>query len=315
MAVQTQDQDAQPEEEKNEIPESENGGRPKSLSDRIFEDPAIQLAAKEDPIFIFFQNWWRQILVVVAIVLAYQYGVDKFRQTYEASMKRSSEVFSRVRSEFNELKGFSRQLEKNSTELATLKSKLVAKGNTETPLKEGEPEANKDTNEADQKQIDQIEKRLSDAQKNFNESKRKLGQYLEALADAKEPYSQIAVLYNGLVAHTSGDIEAMKSVLSGFSWESVTDLESNDRFLSELAASSLARALLEEDATYEEGKALLTKLANQGYYTHVTAAVTLARLAQTADEKKEVATILESILSKEDEQTNLIEPELERLQN
>ena len=305
-----QTQDSQSEETDQPI---ENGNGKKPLSKRIFEDPSIQLAKEEDPLFIFFQKWWRHLLIAAAVIFAYQYGSSKFQQTYESSMKKSSELFSRVQNEFEELKRLAGELEANKLELEELKAKSSTETASAEDKSDEEEAAVNEEGSDNEEQIQNVEVKLSEAQKNFNESRRKLGQYLNALDDAKEPYSELATLYRGLAVHIYEDLDTMRATLSEFNWSEVTELDSSERLIAELAAVSLARAMLEEEATLNEGKQMLTKLARNGHYVHVSSAVSLARVSKTPEDKQEASSVIESILERQPEQLDLLEPELERL--
>ena len=102
--------------------------------------------------------------------------------------------------------------------------------------------------------------------------------------------------------------------LAGFNWEEVGAHRGAERFTAELGAMIKARQLLDETSTVTEGRELLAALAERGEYVHVSAALSLARIAESSDERAVALEVLTGLLNRTPEQTELLTPEIERLE-
>jgi len=66
-------------------------------------EAAIRRTLAEDPLFVFFQNWWRHLLTAVVLVFAVLYARDAFESTRQESLQRASDVFENLRLEYEVL--------------------------------------------------------------------------------------------------------------------------------------------------------------------------------------------------------------------
>lgn len=258
--------------------ESQNGHSP------LFESGSVQQTLAEDPLAIFLNKYWRQVVVVAAIIAAGFYAKNVFEETYTASMQRAAAVFSDMRAQYANLNSLLAEQEK-------LKGQPIAQG-------ESAEKSETDKQEQLKKQIEDSETRLLDL--------------LRALQDEREPYRSLGNLYRGLFAHQKGDFEAMQAQLGSFNWKAA-EASSKERYFAELAALALARAELDQDSQRESGQSLLKQLAAESEYVQVSAALTLARIAKTEQERTEISQQIESILQKSPQQSEILEPELSRL--
>ncbi|NMC62495.1 MAG: hypothetical protein GYA55_04935 [SAR324 cluster bacterium] len=83
--------------------------------------------------------------------------------------------------------------------------------------------------------------------------------------------------------------------------------------IAELQTLLSARSKLDNPETSMQAKASLKRLADEGVFVQVSAAISYARVALNPDEKREALTLLSSLQERQPEQAQLIEPELRRL--
>ncbi len=257
--------------------------------DVLLSDPTLNKTSAEDPLLKFLRVWWRQVLVVLGGGLALFYVYVSFKETRLESMRHSADVFAKAREEFGTYLSAKRALEQAALGDAATKPKDVA-GDKEKDKQSSDPEK---------------------AKKDFEEARVKFDKVLLALEDTDEPYSQIANVYRGLLSVYEGDSSKLTQALAPFSgW---TSQVGSNRIIPEVGNLILARGLLENAATYEEGRNLLKRLASNGEYVHVVAASSLSRLASTNEERIEALQILQQVVTKYPEQLDLLREDLDRV--
>jgi len=246
----------------------------------IFQDPSLSESLKlnEDPVVAFLGQRWKQIALIVALVFGIFYARNLFEDTHLRSMHTASNLYAQVRAEYGELLRLENQLE---LEL----------------LKESEN---------------------SDAE-NLREEiglyRERLYLSLSALNDAKEPYSKLANIYMGLLNSKASEATDTASVTTepafDSNWQKMR-AGSSKRFFAELSALVQARSHLDTES-YIEGRKALQLLAEDGQFVNITAAIALARVSSTDEERQEARNVLASLMLNHPEQTSLLEPEMLRL--
>ena len=249
----------------------------------IFEDPAITRSLKEDPVLRVITRWWQPILIAVLAVVAASYARNKFTETYNASLGDAAALYVRASTELGEVETAARE-RREAAEAAT---------------KAGEKD-------------EAAAKKLSEADSKVRESRRKLVEAMASLADAQAPYGGVADLYKGMLAVRDGGVADVKEAVEASArFESAKS--ETDRFYAELRALVLARALLDDDRSLSEGRARLKDLAAKASFVNVSAAITLARIAVTAEERAEAKAVMEAIISAHPEQASVLEDEFARV--
>ncbi|RMG41076.1 MAG: hypothetical protein D6719_09320 [Candidatus Dadabacteria bacterium] len=268
----------------------------KDQSHRIFEDPAISEAIKEDPLFKFLSEYWKQVLVIVAAAVAIFYGREAYNRNYLIAMQHGGDQLATLRKEYAEYEGMLAELEDLKTKVQNQAGKKDAKA-----LKDKKSEGTSE----DQKKLADLEKRLKDKREQVLE----MAGYLE---QSHPPYPQIGKIYKALVARHDGNLEQLKALLGGFNWQQTPE-DDPARFYAENAALVLARSLVDDKESYSQARSILKNLAEKGLYAAVPAALTLARISATDEEKAEARMALEDLIKRQPEQVELIEPELNKL--
>lgn len=265
----------------------------------IFLDPALANAA-QDPLLGYFVKRWRPILLVIVAVFAGAYIRQTFRNSYELSLGQSADGFSKVRTEYAEMRAHEARI----LTLRDEEKKAAAKENKD----EKKEDATK-REEAAKKRTEEI----ASLEKKISENRERLNQFVRAMGETEEPYKTIAKVYQGLIAGDAGDLAGMKSAYAGLKFDPSLG-DSTDGFYRELASIALARKLLDSPDGAAEGKEMLSNLAEKGSYVNVSAALTLAHIAVSDDDKKKTAEQLLKLVTAHPEQAKFLESEIKRLQ-
>ncbi len=138
---------------------------------------------------------------------------------------------------------------------------------------------------------------------------KRVSEGLRALQDAKDPYNQLEPLYAALLnAKTGGKVvDTVNPSQLPAAGDAV------GRMIAEFQLLVNARAKLGSPDTIADGKALLKRLAAEGIYVNIDAAISVARLARSPEERAEAMSILQDIENRQPEQAKLLGPELQRL--
>ena len=88
---------------------------------------------------------------------------------------------------------------------------------------------------------------------------------------------------------------------------------SADRLIAELEALAYARAVLDSKTQAAEALSILKDLAASGAYAHTSAALTIAAVAKTAEERAAALELLTEVQRGHPEQSGLLEDEIARL--
>ncbi len=251
----------------------------------IYTDPAIANArTSEDPFSKFIATNWRAALVTIAIALVGYYFMVSFKDTQLKARVSSSDLFTEAQYSWDELLNLQQSLDSLTQNIATKKPEEISQNKTE------------------------IEKKIV-------ETKARFSQQLTALSDVNEPYNKLADLYREINAIRSGDIAAAKNALSNIKDNVGKSTDPRALLSLELAELMLARSLIDNQATYKEGRDILKKLATSGTYAFAIAAVTFSKISNTPDEIKEAKELLDLIASTHPEQLDIIKEQKERVSN
>ena len=255
-----------------------------SQAGELFEDLTVARTIREDPVFKFLFKWWRQILTVAVAVVIVFYGRCQFEQARALRMSEASDLYVRLENEFSNLRSLGQELQE-------LKSR----------------EQNGVRGDADwSKKVGELEEKIGD-------SNRRLKELLASLQDTRAPYEGLASLYKVLADEFSGNTKEVSEALNPA--HNFAQIESGrpERFFAELKALVSARALLDSGAGFSEGRALLAELAQEGQFVNVAAAVSLARISLSPEEKSAAAALLEKVVSAHPEQAELLDEEIQRM--
>lgn len=233
----------------------------------IFEDPAIQEAAKNDAFVRFIVKHWVSLTVTAVAIALCMIAYNVFTTT---AAKKSADA-TMLLSEIQEAYGA-----------------LVSKQEALANLRDQE------TAQADATKKQELAARIDEKGKEANESRQKLNLMVAAL-EAQKHFDPLAGLYKGLVAGRFGDYEATRAILTATAWEAKGSPDSAQRSMSELSALGLAKLLSESENHRQVAKDTLKALAQRGAFVAVEAADSLSYLTATAEEKAELVSILDGI--------------------
>jgi hypothetical protein len=233
----------------------------------IFEDPAIQEAAKNDAFVRFIVKHWVSLTVTAVAIALGMIAYNVFTTT--AAKKRADATM--LLSEIQEAYG---ALVSKQEALANLRDQQAAQS------------------DATKKQ--ELIARIDEKDKEANESRQKLNLMVAAL-ETQRPFDRLAGLYKGLVAGRFGDYETTRALLAANAWEQSGSPASSQRSISEISALGLAKLLSESEAHRQVAKDTLKALAQRGAFVPVEAADSLSYLTATPEEKSELVSILDGI--------------------
>lgn len=273
-----------------------------------------------DPLQLFFARWWRQLglLALALTVVAYAYGI--FRQTFEDSMRSSADLFARVRSEYRQISEARQSLralgpvseasEKSSEKTSDKGGEKTTANTKDSSAKKSGAKSNNATPDAEKS--DTVAQRAA-LEKQITESSTRINEQLGALANSREPYQTLGAFYGALVKADAGDLSELRGLVQRSEAGGV-DQSPQLRLAGELATLALARSLLDDGKTLDEGRRLLLRLIERGEETAVSAASTLALIAENPEQCAETLAAVQSLQQRAPEQADLLEGPLKRLE-
>lgn len=250
--------------------EQSQGETPRAPSRNLFEDPAIAMAAQNDPFARWVVKHWRTIVVTLVALAAGILGYDRFTTVALEKRSAATAVLNSVQESYH-------QLVTKEESLLTLRA---------------EEAAQKDATEKAK-----IATKIETASKEIDQLKDKVTLMVESL-DSSAPYSTLKDLYRGLLAARAKDYEKTKTALQNNAWEQVGKPDSSERFMAELLAFGLSRALIDSDAHRDFARDQLVRLAERGSFAAVPAANTLMMIAVTEPEKAQARQLAETLRTK-----------------
>jgi hypothetical protein len=268
---------------------TEDAGRSQDGVETL-KDPILKRVIDEDPLVRFVYTWRTQIMWILALALCIGYVRYYLRQSHQESMKRGADVYAEMRGEFNQIDALRRQLDRTRDDLGKLKEDAADKKKELAQKSEG------------------LEKDLKEAEAKFSGK-------LAALGDQKEPYNLIAGEYKTLMAVRADEALKLSDSLPALDGTTLAKEGAARRFFTELKALLIGRSLLDKPDTYQKGAKILQQLAESGGFVGVSAALTLARVAEGDAERAKALAALETVMKQQPEQASLVEEEIERLKS
>lgn len=254
-----------PIQEPTQPPQNQNRSR------NIFEDPAIQDAAKSDPFTRFVVQNWKTVLITLLAVAGIMISYDFFTTT---ALQKRANATARL------------------SDVQELYQTLVEAQDTLVTLQSDQGAA---TDEAKKKELTTS---IDAKTKEIDSAKAKLSLMTDALGE-DEPFATLARLYKGLIAGRFKDYAAVNQALGALpAWASIKNKDSSERFVAETATLGLAKSLAQSDQHRKAAKEQLQALAENGSFLAVEAAGALYVLLETAEERAAFATLIESVKSR-----------------
>jgi hypothetical protein len=246
----------------------------------IFEDPAIQEAARSDAFTRFVVNNWKTALLALVAVAGAMIAFNVFTTT---ALKKRADATTRLADIQETYKG----LVDTQDALVALKADLA---------KEGDEEKKKT-----------ISGSIETKTKDVDSTKAKLALMLDAL-NSPEPFDVLAKLYRGLLASRFNDVEGVRGALGSVpAWDAIKDEKSSDRFVAETVALGLNKALAQSEGDRQAAKNALKALAERGSFVAVEAAHSLSVYLTSPEEKAAFVQILDSLKGRFPSQERSIE--------
>jgi hypothetical protein len=251
-----------PIQEHSEVPAGSGTNR------NIFEDPAIQDAAKNDAFARFVLKNWRSIVLTLIAVGACMVGYSTYTTTALNKRATATGRLADIQDSYKSLVDSQDELAKKRSDLASAKD-----------------DAQKTTLTTD------IDKKT----KELNEARTKLSLVIDSL-DPSEPFGTLGHLYRGLLAGRFNDFDGVTKAIAAVPvWNTISDTNSSARFVAETAALGLAKALAQSSAHQQQAKDQLRLLTEQGAFVAVEAAGALTALAVTPEEKGSTKQLLDGL--------------------
>jgi hypothetical protein len=166
--------------------------------------------------------------------------------------------------------------------------------------------------ETDPKKKEEAQQKIEAATKELNQARERTTLVVDSLK-SPPPFDMLAQLYRGLIAARFGDHSVTQQVLLSTSWETIGARDSAERMAAEFAALGLARALVDVPTSSEAVRSGLANLASKGSFAAVQAAVTLATIASTPDEKAKARETIEDVARRFPAQEKFLTPAREQV--
>jgi len=248
-----------------------------NLSHDIFTDPALARAKDEDPVVKFIATHWREMLISVVVVLGGYYVYNRYQTTQYESKVSAADLLVKAQESVDEVTVVKQRLQ-------------IIESN---PADKTKPE-----------EVENLKKRLLEAES-------KLSQRITALGDLSGEYGALSSYYQIVAALKENKLEDAQKILTTVLGQGESNSDTD--FVTELAELMVARAALDTDQGQAKARAALMSLAKNSRFIHAAAAVTLARISRTDQEKKEALDVLNEIKANHPEQTDLLTEEIDHL--
>lgn len=252
----------------------------------------LKEAALDDPIFSFLSRWSNVITVVCIIAgLVFLY-MQQSEKAFQQAMQESARVLREGRLTFNQYQTLVERRRELQEKIDG--TYIAAEGETVPGMAELETELKK----VDET-IASVETTLTGK---FN-----------VLAQSRGGYGAMGQAYQVLLQLRKGELDQALATLKTLAWQSQAT-DSSERMYYELAALSVARALLDTPDRQAEGVERLRILATEGSVANVSAGLVLATIASSDEERIAARELLEAIIARNPEQSELLEREIQSLQ-
>ena len=252
----------------------------------IFEDPAIQEAAKNDPFTRFIVTNWKSVLLMLAAIGVAMVAYSSYTTTALNKQAAATAQLAGIQQSYKALIDSQDDLAKSQTELAAT---------------------------TDESKKGTLSSAIATKSKEIEESKSKLNLAIDSLA-TEQPFGTLAHLYRGLVAGRFQDFEAVAREMAAIpAWSSIDDQTSSSRFVAETAALGLVKSLAQSDGHRQQAKKQLQALAENGAYVAVEAVGALASLTTTAEEVASTKQLIDGVRTRFPAQEKYLEEVSESL--
>jgi hypothetical protein len=239
-------------------------------SRNLFEDPAIEASAQNDP----FARWvianWRSLVVVLAAIAAGMLGYNRYTTVRLEKRAAATTVLQGVQDGYEDLRA-------KDESLRTLKEQEAAATDAT------EKEKLKTSIESTSREVDQLRDKVT--------------LMVDAL-DQAPPYSQLKTLYQGLLAARLKDYDKVQGALGTQSWEQTGEPDSTERFVAELVSFALARSLIDSESHRDFARTQLMAIAERGSFAAVQATNALSLIAQSEADKKRLDELVAKVRMK-----------------
>jgi hypothetical protein len=166
--------------------------------------------------------------------------------------------------------------------------------------------------ESDAKKKEEAQQKVDAGTKDLKQLHDRTKLVIDSLNSPK-PFDTLAQLYRGLIAARFGDYPTTQSVLASTAWETIGSADSAERMAAEFAVLGLSRALVDAPDSAALVKNILSNLAAKGNYASVQAALTLATVASTPEEKASALNLLNDVSKRFPTQEKFLAPARERV--
>ncbi len=236
-------------------PPDSKGGR------NIFQDPAIEEAARNDPFARFVLKNGVSILVslgaIAFVILAY----NRFTTTQEHKRAELTQSVRDIQDSYS-------QLVERREEVAKL--------------------------QFDTKPAPDATGKVQEINREMEMIKERTNLKIDAL-EKSGSFVAVAQLYRGLIAAQFADFEKVNATLMSTEWEQAGAVGSSERFTAELAAYALAKSLLDSKAHIAAARAALVSLAERGGLVAPQAVQALGASAKNDEERAQIKALAESV--------------------
>lgn len=238
--------------------QQQSSSQPTSTPNRnLFEDPAIQQAARDDVFVRFMSKHWVSTLSTLVAVALVMIAYNIFTTTADKKRAQATALLRDVQESYNAL--VEEQVEFQGLERSR------AKAASENEKKE-------------------LGAKVDESSKEVARLREKVSLMVSSLK-SPEPFGSLAELYRGLVAGRFKEYDTVRSILAAHPWEQAGKEGSSERFIGEVATLGLAKSLAESEKDIAVAKDALRGLAERGDFVAVEAVATLSLLATTPEEK------------------------------
>ena len=234
----------------------------------IFEDPAIAQAAANDPLMRWVLANWKILVALAAAVILGSGAYLRF--TAVALEKRTSATKT-----LNEIQAAYASLVEKEGEIADIR------GDLESQTGERESRATK----------------IAQGEKEIEQLRDKVVLMADSLVDPR-PFGTIALMYKGLIAARRQQFDETKRALEEIHLDQLGAPDAPERFVGEVVALALARALVDSEQYRSLGRETIVTLAQKGEVVAARAVNALAVVSNTPEEKAQVESILVSVKSR-----------------
>jgi len=251
----------------------------------IFRDPALAESTDNDPLVKFIvKNSKYLIALLIAAPLIF-FGINNYQETNLLKRQSATRLYSEIRDQFSNYQSLQIELTK----------------------------ARVDLEKAEKDKKTELESKIKKDEDTLREGRQRADKMIQSLGDtAIEPFVGLARLYAALFAIQDGDVPKAQNLIGTPQWESA-EAGTPERYVGELSELVAARSLLNDPLTEDSARVRLIKLASNGTTAKLSAALTLARVAHTDEQKKGATDILNQVKQAQPEQAKYIDPVLEQL--